>query len=64
MEEADKARVTETPAFMIARCDPASSKIRVAAALKGAKPFATPRRSSTGCSKRSQGPKLSRPTAL
>jgi protein-disulfide isomerase len=41
MGEARKVGVTGTPAFMLARTDPASSKVRVLAALRGAQPFAS-----------------------
>ena len=40
MAEAPKAGVTGTPAFMIGRTEPGSSKVKVLAVLKGAKPFA------------------------
>jgi hypothetical protein len=40
ISEARKAGVTGTPAFMLARTDPDSSKVRILAVLKGAKPFA------------------------
>jgi DSBA-like thioredoxin domain len=39
MAEASKAGVTGTPAFMIGRTEPGSSKVRVLAVLKGAKAF-------------------------
>ena len=41
MSEARKAGVTGTPAFMLARTDPDSNKVRVLAVLKGAKPYNT-----------------------
>ncbi len=41
MAQAQKAGVTGTPAFMLARTDPNSTKVRVLAVLKGAQPFAS-----------------------
>jgi protein-disulfide isomerase len=40
MAEAQKLGITGTPAFLIGRTDPKSSKLTVAAALRGARPFA------------------------
>lgn len=40
MGEARKAGVTGTPAFMVGRTEPGSSKVKVLAVLKGAKAFA------------------------
>ncbi len=40
MAEAQRVGVTGTPAFMIARTDPGSSKVKVLAFLSGARPFA------------------------
>ena len=40
MAEAQKAGVTGTPGFMLARTDPNSSKVKILAVLKGAKPLA------------------------
>lgn len=39
MGEAQKVGVTGTPAFMLARTDPISSRVRILAVLKGAQPF-------------------------
>jgi protein-disulfide isomerase len=38
--EAQKLGITGTPAFLIGRTDPKSSKLTVAAAVRGARPFA------------------------
>ncbi len=40
MAEAQKLGVTGTPAFLIGRTDPKSSKLTILAALRGARPFA------------------------
>ena len=40
MAEAQKLGVSGTPGFLIGRTDPRSSKVKIAAALRGARPFA------------------------
>ena len=40
MAEANRVGVSGTPGFLIARTDPASSKVKVLAVLRGARPFA------------------------
>jgi protein-disulfide isomerase len=40
MAEAQKLGISGTPGFLIGRTDPKSSKVRIAAALRGARPFA------------------------
>jgi predicted DsbA family dithiol-disulfide isomerase len=38
--EVQKLGITGTPAFLIGRTDPKSSKLTIAAAVRGARPFA------------------------